>query len=783
MAYHRDISQSVVGFQQQGTVDWTSVAGGSVTFSIDVLSRLSKAGVEAFTLVAAQTIFSNAKLGRQGEVRMNKAIDGLSAFPSFGKVLWFGFGIKHVVRSMQDSAEGLACVAVCASLTEHYSTSVAGQILQELFLLLNPPIEYTTALRQWISLVETSEGLLASTEFGLVLHGIARLFLRDDLPSRLIAGSPQAIAIVLKQIFEISRGGLDRLHLSGGADCAWIAAVAHWIFDLRVELRDQTGDVIYRPDGTRNDSSTDSQVIITYSEQNEPGSIQVTRKHYVIPGGRLLFSDEMEHKYTTCGRVLWETCLVDTFGNPMRLLLGEQARTFGNCLGSAARIFLGSMRDEDYETDSTYQSKDREMLPPVSTSSYGRGFCLQALRLLPELDHDPALRLAMEAAMDQSYENAIEKYLHSITQLSQLCQCNRCSSDSTTAQGNSYCLMVLAQTVCIFVRSMSAIQTPGELVVWPSRRGMEMLYEKQAKAVPSESCETQVLTEDHIIAISWPKTGILQLSHIIFTGRENSSVDRYQAYAGNPHTAAIFHYGLCFFLDTLIKTTSNPEEACRVTVIPGRIEWNGLVFDSIRDPGPIGGMERIEEMPWYSSSPLTDITVYDDLTDSSSPDLRAELIVVEAAIEPRSLRVAYRISTPKHPGHHFTIGPAKIWTQLNRAYTASSCHGKVCKSLNVFRAYLVPGEGPLIDLPVLDKPSPILRVLSSQDLAIWVAVSAETAPLAAPVDGAQWQVALRYRLQMGQCVRCCVIGSENYRTAEDMLTLTKVRTVCLIMSP
>ena len=344
--------------------------------SVDVLSRLSKAGVEAFTLVAAQAIFSNAKLGRQGEVRMNKAIDSLSAFPSVGNVLWFGFGIKHIVRTLQDSAEGLACVAVCASLTEHYSTPVAGQILRELFLLYHPPAEYTPALRQWTSLVATSEGLLASTEFGLVLHGIARLFLRDDWSSRMSAGTPKAIATVLEQVFQISLGALDQLHLSGGADCAWIAAVAHWIFDLRVELRNENGDIIFRPDGTRNDSSAHSQVIITYSENNEPGSIQVTRKHYIIPGGRLLFSDELEHGCTTCGRVSWETCLVEGFGNPMRLLLGKQAWTFGNCLGSAARIFLGNMRDEGYETDSTYQSEDREMLPPVSGSSYGKRFCL-----------------------------------------------------------------------------------------------------------------------------------------------------------------------------------------------------------------------------------------------------------------------------------------------------------------------------------------------------------------------------------------------------------------------
>lgn len=52
---------TAVGFQQQGTVDWTKVLSGSVAFSVHVLSRLSKVGIEAFTIYAARAIFSNVK--------------------------------------------------------------------------------------------------------------------------------------------------------------------------------------------------------------------------------------------------------------------------------------------------------------------------------------------------------------------------------------------------------------------------------------------------------------------------------------------------------------------------------------------------------------------------------------------------------------------------------------------------------------------------------------------------------------------------------------------------
>jgi len=67
------------------------------------------------------------------------------------------------------------------------------------------------------------------------------------------------------------------------------------------------------------------------------------------------------------------------------------------------------MRDEGYETGPIYQYRDRDTLRPVFSSSYGKGFCLQALELLPELSQTLALCQTMEATVDQSYEQAIQK--------------------------------------------------------------------------------------------------------------------------------------------------------------------------------------------------------------------------------------------------------------------------------------------------------------------------------------------------------------------------------------
>ncbi|KAF5683058.1 hypothetical protein FDENT_7400 [Fusarium denticulatum] len=376
---------TAVGFQQQGTIDWTKVLSGTVAFSVDVLSRLLKAGIEALTIYAARAIFSNVKLGPNGESCLHRALDKISAFPSCGKALRLGFGVKHITWSMQESAEGLNCLGICACLTEGFSTSVAAKVIRELFLLYDPQAGLTPALRQWIALVESSGGLLASSEFGLVLHGLTKLCLMDGQRNLRSSGSPKDIALALKEVFEVSAGRLDRLFLSGGADCAWIATVAHWLLDLGVKVQHQDGTVIYRPDGTRNEFSLDAQVIITYHQGGSSELQRVNRKHHIISSGNMLINHHQPQDIMSYGRLSWESCMVDTFSGLMRTLLGPQARSTGACLGSAARIFLAAMRDGEGYMEFLSKRDPQASFPPVSESSYGRGFYLLARRLLPEL--------------------------------------------------------------------------------------------------------------------------------------------------------------------------------------------------------------------------------------------------------------------------------------------------------------------------------------------------------------------------------------------------------------
>lgn len=131
-----------------------------------------------------------------------------------------------------------------------------------LFLLYNPPVDLRPALRQWSCLVEACEGILAPTGFGLTLHELTRLYLRNGSPNLRASASSEAVAKVLKGLFDVSNGHMEQITLAGGSDCAWIAAVAHWLLELAVEVQAPPGDAIYRPGSVRSKSKREPQVIV-----------------------------------------------------------------------------------------------------------------------------------------------------------------------------------------------------------------------------------------------------------------------------------------------------------------------------------------------------------------------------------------------------------------------------------------------------------------------------------------------------------------------------------------
>jgi len=87
-------------FQQQGSTSWDNLASSTVQFSVGVLSRMSRAGLEALTVTVGPALCSIFILEPKVQRHLGEILRKLKAFNSFGKVIWFGFGLKHIIADV-----------------------------------------------------------------------------------------------------------------------------------------------------------------------------------------------------------------------------------------------------------------------------------------------------------------------------------------------------------------------------------------------------------------------------------------------------------------------------------------------------------------------------------------------------------------------------------------------------------------------------------------------------------------------------------------------------------
>jgi len=113
----------------QITIDGGATASGMMNFSVNVLARLSKAGIDALTFGVTVLVGSHINWSPNGSKRFYDALSKAPVHKGFNSILWFGFGHKCPIQILGETDAGSKFTAICACLTEVYSTSMAAQIM------------------------------------------------------------------------------------------------------------------------------------------------------------------------------------------------------------------------------------------------------------------------------------------------------------------------------------------------------------------------------------------------------------------------------------------------------------------------------------------------------------------------------------------------------------------------------------------------------------------------------------------------------------------------------
>lgn len=307
-----------------GVVNWDAMSSRSVNFFFAVLARLDKAGISPYTVEVGRIVCRNFPLEASAQVRIADAVFKLARYGSYGNTMWFGFGIKQVVTDLVDSEQGMALVALCASLGTIYEPFFSAQVLKELCTLSGAPRDISPALRQWEVLVNLCAGILTTGGFMDLVNGFNRLvFGRSVENAHLIYGptTHEALAKAITTLAQVAQRKKANASFVGGLDCAWLAALAEWVLCLDVSIAGSNGTVIYR---SRLRVGDLPQVTILIPERPSKGLL--SSQSSIVPSGKwtnwLLRTPSGKSKlYRRSPR---SSILRDTFGSSIDALLEEK---------------------------------------------------------------------------------------------------------------------------------------------------------------------------------------------------------------------------------------------------------------------------------------------------------------------------------------------------------------------------------------------------------------------------------------------------------------------------
>lgn len=583
-------------FQQQGSTSWDNLASSTVQFSVRVLSRMSRAGLEALTVTVGPALCSIFILEPKVQRHLGEILRKLKAFNSFGKVIWFGFGLKHIIADLTQTEQGLACVALCFCLTTSYDSFFAAKVLRELWIARIGKHDLAPSLHQWQSLVDVCAGSLSHSKFPRLVEGLARLKPPSDSPAHLrhchTTTEPQIVAEGLLCLGQVTHGELLTVTFTGGIDCAWLAAFAEWILSLRVVLTNASGIPFYQ---SWSNSSKAPQVIIIWGKDHNAQLTTTISKSFLVPPGVSLISQEDDlrriNAFPRCSS--WSTLLKESFGSSLDDLLG---------LGSGTTV-TSLLKAVAQASENAYFDGDKTALSPIEViwrpfnfaheDSRGRGYLEFVASRLPELTKYVKYRfLPSSGPRELSGGLNLRDNLFS---LQEACSCSLCRRLSASAQetfkleiplitspDTSFCLRVLAETIISYSWLLSRVEAHADVL--PSSSALQLLYLETFQVVAHGRHLLESRTISDLLPRSIPQqpTSILSQNTLdavyhLFSG--------YTAPLNTPRgTSAISKNGTCVYFTALEDLDVCPPKLSFVRVLRGHIEHHGIRYRNLCDP-------------------------------------------------------------------------------------------------------------------------------------------------------------------------------------------------------
>ncbi|KAF5684310.1 hypothetical protein FCIRC_4014 [Fusarium circinatum] len=744
-------SAAVAGgsFEQQGSIDWVQIAKMSVTLPISILARVATADVSPLTIVVGQEMSSLFRLSTTGHERLNKALGELKSFSAIGDAIWFGFGIKHIVRVLAETNKGLACLTLCGCLSEIHPPKACAEILIRLASVCDAPDDLRPSSSQWINLVEACSGTLKSTTFAC----IAEQFMAFHQPYFVEEYRDEAedIARALLAVARVSSGVLSSVTLAGGRSCGWIAAIGFYFLGLEIEIRSADNASVYK--STTSDDSI--RILVIYGTAQSSKQVQVNSTGYFINSlDNLILSYEQRFDSVMSGTIHWSNCLSTTFGDSFGKLL-KAKENFGQLIGAAALAFKGLTNSVP---SSNFDCSDWNKWFGFQQSQYGVGFAHSVTSLFPEL---MPLRPYICLDMNTSIDDSVKAYSQAYKNLARVCQCCDCNQNDLNAR--SCCLPMLAETIIFLTWNVSALRIHADLK--PYHSGLMFIYQINAgETMNDSSFGERYGVGRHREACRGSISQLVQLldlASIYHTAQFLFTNNLYPLQVCKAFSATSVG-GICIYFNILREVSDRPENAMILHVAPGVIQTKaGRKYSFITDrtgPRPDGllGFDWPDNLS-YQRDVQYRIDYQASITETLGGSISIPILSMDTGSSDLNVKLFVEESTSGLlVDLHFlsSAGDCRVgvYTMLKEIIEKSGlvyCTHRHCARMDQINCDIsvIDGEG---SVPQNLQPRIYLRRLAGNPLARCVGLFVNREWMDVPI------------LRQGECIPCCI------RTAAEM---------------
>lgn len=642
------------------------------------MGRLSSAGIEPLTVAVGQAMCSRIPLGAHGEKVLSDAMAGLKACSSFGDVIWFGVGVRHILRVLVQTSEGASLVALCATLSEGYSTSVSALILYEMAKRSGSPRELTPSFAQWEALVKVCASGFCHTTLGIRMNQVSRLAgLNPEIrplptlhPEPWAAGHPDDLAQITTAIGHVAAGRLLEIFIVGGRACSWLAVFAEIVLGLRVAVTTVDEHIV---SANFDNTVAKAQVNIRFSDACSQGGIVCVGKVFTLRDGTDFISQYFNYSDPGApptssffqsrsflgGRTSMNVMFEETFGEDAAHLFGRKPllkRTI-DVTDTAVDLFV-----RIYSAGAAFYV--------YLTTECGRyanvhEFIVLATAQIPELRHlkTDLLKTANKYIPDSlDGETICGDYIDATSILAKgYCRC-RVHNEARDPNPYRFCLVTVVETILVVSYLLGRISMAVALN--PRRTGLLNLYDNINHAHTPSGLSAQPSFYDKLVQI---ETSLVSnndaqiLGHIFLLCLELFSGDSVSFTPSNTDTIPALSDGrLFFFVDSIRNLSDRYDQASIIHVGPGYIQAGNRLHSIVRDHSntchPMAFDHPHTRQDGYQAQHVdpTRADISDELEqDTTTPELKMKAVVGD------TIELAFWYDLSSRYGH-ILISPASF---------------------------------------------------------------------------------------------------------------------------